>query len=85
MFFFFITKFKIDNIITKHFTISYLQREVILKEKETVYKCAHEHEFTCKDVIDPVCPWSTATGAQVLKHHTLIILSQLPAAIIVFS
>lgn len=37
------------------------------------------------DVILPVCPVRTATGLQYCMHHTLSILSQLPAANRVFS
>lgn len=40
---------------------------------------------TCNDVIDALWPCRTAKGAQVRRHQTLIILSQLPAAIMVFS
>lgn len=40
---------------------------------------------TCSDVIDALWPWRTAKGAHVRRHQTRIILSQLPAAIIVFS
>lgn len=40
---------------------------------------------TCNDVMDAAWPSSTASGAQVCRHHTLIILSQLPAASRVFS
>lgn len=41
--------------------------------------------FTCREVMDPLCPCSTATGAQVRRHQTRMVLSQLPAAINVFS
>lgn len=40
---------------------------------------------TCNDVIDALWPCRTAKGAQVRRHQTRIILSQLPAAIMVFS
>lgn len=41
--------------------------------------------FTCSEVMDAAWPSSTASGAEVCRHHTLIILSQLPAASRVFS
>lgn len=44
-----------------------------------------EGVFTCREVMDPLWPCSTATGAQVRRHHTRMVLSQLPAAISVFS
>lgn len=40
---------------------------------------------TCNDVMDALWPCRTAKGAQVRRHQTRIILSQLPAAIMVFS
>lgn len=43
------------------------------------------HPHTCSEVIEAACPSRTASGAHVCKHHTLIVLSQDPAAIIVFS
>lgn len=35
--------------------------------------------------MDALWPWRTAKGAHVRRHQTRIILSQLPAAIMVFS
>lgn len=35
--------------------------------------------------MEAACPSRTASGAQVCKHHTLMVLSQDPAAIMVFS
>lgn len=40
--------------------------------------------ITCSDVIDALWPWRTAK-AHTYEHQTRIILSQLPAAIMVFS
>lgn len=40
---------------------------------------------TCMEVMEAVCPCNTATGAQVRKHHTRMILSQLAEARSVFS
>ena len=51
--------------------------------KTTEYEV--RNQFTCREVMDPLCPCSTATGAQVRRHHTRMVLSQLPAAINVFS
>lgn len=41
--------------------------------------------LTCMEVMEAEWPCRTATGAQVRRHHTLTILSQLPAASSVFS
>lgn len=43
--------------------------------------CSH----TCMEVMEAVCPCNTATGAQVRRHHTRTILSQLAEARSVFS
>lgn len=44
-----------------------------------------DHHHTCNEVIEAAWPSRTAKGAQVCKHHTRIVLSQEPAAIMVFS
>lgn len=40
---------------------------------------------TCIDVMEAAWPWRIVMGAQVLRHHTRITLSQLAEAISVFS
>lgn len=58
------------------------------RDNPILKKPAYHHDidlFTCREVMDPLCPCSTATGAQVRRHHTRMVLSQLPAAMSVFS
>lgn len=53
--------------------------------KETNMNVKPNIPRTCSEVMEAACPSRTAKGAQVCKHHTLIVLSQEPAAIMVFS
>lgn len=71
-----------------HFYYTEHSRVVPFSVKNDAFYCAGEfakQKPTCNDVIDALWPCRTAKGAQVRRHQTLIILSQLPAAIMVFS
>lgn len=55
-----------------------------LKSLRSIHKCKRLTR-TCIEVMEAVCPCKTATGAQVRRHHTRMILSQLAEARSVFS
>lgn len=67
------------------FSLQILVLTSAIKKQHLFQHCTLHSHHTCNEVIEAACPSRTAKGAQVCKHQTLIVLSQEPAAIMVFS